>query len=371
MIADPVALIAEAPTADWDAVVVDPPGGHVYQSVAWADHWRAAGLTPLFISVGPARVLAIRRSWPVLPGGSAYLSRGPAPTLSGDHLGRVLWDSSEALARSGVDVVAADPEVPASDEAFAGWLDRTRFRRIEELQPSRHRLTLPLQGSDEAAAFTGLAKATRQRIRKAEPDIQVVRFDSRVATEALGGATDDPGAGFTTPREAGEVALRRFYDMLRETGERRAFTFGPPTHFVAWWLRALSAGHLVYLEARTVGGDEPLGGLVLYRHGHRFTTVHSADRTATRRAHPGVMHVLRWRAVQLAIRESSVELDMGGVDLPGARRIPLPGEPMYGLYEHKQSFGATWLELRGAYERVFRPARYLGGRVISRLLRAR
>ena len=29
---------------------------------------------------------------------------------------------------------------------------------------------------------------------------------------------------------------------------------------------------------------------------------------------------------------------------------------MYGLYQHKRSFGGRWLELTGAHERVIRPA---------------
>ena len=28
---------------------------------------------------------------------------------------------------------------------------------------------------------------------------------------------------------------------------------------------------------------------------------------------------------------------------------------MYGLYQHKRSFGGQWLELTGAHERVLRP----------------
>jgi lipid II:glycine glycyltransferase (peptidoglycan interpeptide bridge formation enzyme) len=57
------------------------------------------------------------------------------------------------------------------------------------------------------------------------------------------------------------------------------------------------------------------------------------------------------------------------VDLVGARRPPISGEPMYGLYEHKRSFGATWVELTGAHERAIRPRRYALGRALSRVVR--
>ena len=60
-------------------------------------------------------------------------------------------------------------------------------------------------------------------------------------------------------------------------------------------------------------------------------------------------------------------MDLGGADVAGARRRPNPGEPMYGLYEHKASFGARWIDLSGAHERVLRPGRYAVGRVVARL----
>ena len=62
-------------------------------------------------------------------------------------------------------------------------------------------------------------------------------------------------------------------------------------------------------------------------------------------------------------------MDLGGVDVPGARRPPVEGEPMYGLYEHKRSFGASWVELSGAHERVIRPRRYALGRAMARAAR--
>jgi hypothetical protein len=176
------------------------------------------------------------------------------------------------------------------------------------------------------------------------------------------------GEGFAAPSEPTEVALDRFYDLLLETGQRLHFSFGPRDRFVAWWRAALRAGHLVYLEARTAAG-EPQAGLVLYRHGERLSTVHSGDHAAARRDHPGALHLLRWRAIELALREGRSEMDLGGVDVAGARREPRDGEPMWGLYQHKRSFGGEWLELSGAHERVIDGRLYTLGRLTSRIAR--
>jgi hypothetical protein len=82
------------------------------------------------------------------------------------------------------------------------------------------------------------------------------------------------------------------------------------------------------------------------------------------------MHLLRWRAIGIALAERRAEMDLGGVDVAGARRPPEPGEPTYGLYEHKRSFGARWVALAGAQERVARPWRYATGRGLARAGRA-
>jgi lipid II:glycine glycyltransferase (peptidoglycan interpeptide bridge formation enzyme) len=62
-------------------------------------------------------------------------------------------------------------------------------------------------------------------------------------------------------------------------------------------------------------------------------------------------------------------MDLGGVDVAGARREPREGEPMSGLYQHKLSFGGRWLELAGAHEKIVRPNRYRAGRIAARLAR--
>jgi lipid II:glycine glycyltransferase (peptidoglycan interpeptide bridge formation enzyme) len=350
--------------ADWDERTVDAPGGHVYQSRAWAEHRVRAGWEADFLVFDDDgyRALALRRPFPIVAGASAYLPRGPI--AAGEQAARTaarLDAITSHLANAAVAVVASDAEIPAA----TGYRDRLAeigFRRIEEIQPSRHRVSLPLAGRPADEVFAGIAKSTRQRIRKAETDgIAVVRHDGRVLPGGV-------GDGFAPPAEPTQVALDRFYSLLLETGERLQFSFGPRDAFLAWWLAAHRAGHLVLLEARTAEG-EPQAGLVLYRHGERLSTVHSGDHAAARRDHPGALHLLRWRAIELAIREGRTEMDLGGVDVAGARREPVDGDPMWGLYQHKRSFGGEWLELAGAHERILDAGQYRVGRLAARAKR--
>lgn len=350
--------------ADWDERTVDAPGGHVYQSRAWAEHRIMSGWSAdhLLFDDGFA-VLALRRPIPLIARATAYIPRGPIS--SGDDpattAGRLAAVTDHLRESSGAVVVASDAEIPAST-GYPARLAALGFHPIEEIQPSRHRVSLPLVSRASDDVFEGIAKSTRQRIRKAEKDgIVVVRHDGRIPSAGV-------GEGFVAPNEPAEVALDRFYDLLLETGERRHFSFGPREAFLAWWRAALRAGHLVYLEARTAEG-EPQAGLVLYRHGERLSTVHSGDHAAARRDHPGALHLLRWRAIELALREGREEMDLGGVDVAGARREPREGEPMWGLYQHKRSFGGVWLELSGAHERILDNRRYHAGRLAARVAR--
>ena len=357
---------------DWDARAVEVPGGHVLQSRAWARHRAAQGWEPRYLAIGETRALALERRWPLVGGGSAYLPRGPVGQgrpWTGDDAGREIGAALAAAAvhleAGGIDVVAADPEVAAGDGGYRDAVSAAGFRAIAEIQPSRHRMALDLPPDGDAeSVMAGVAKATRQRIRRAERDgVTVLRWDRATDGAVLEGATP--------ATEAPEIAFGRFYELLRATGDRRGFGFGGPAEFVSWWLRALEAGHLVYLEAREGAADgDVLGGLVLYRHGRRLSTAHSADRAERRHDHPGAMHLLRWRAIELALAERRSEMDLGGVDVASARREPLPGEPTYGLFEHKRSFGATWVALAGAHEHVGRAWRYTAGRAAARARRA-
>jgi lipid II:glycine glycyltransferase (peptidoglycan interpeptide bridge formation enzyme) len=353
--------------ATWDDLTVRPAGGHVLQSRAWAEHRATRGWQPRYlIGNDGSAVLALTRSWPIVGGASAYIPRGPAPTGGIEDAVARLEGATQWLAAHGVDVVASDAEVPAL--GYGERIAALGYRPIEEIQPSRNRLSLRLgQDVTEEAALENVAKSTRQRIRQAERDgLAVIRHDrSAIAGTLAAAAYEDVEA----PVEAFEVAIERFHDLASQTADRRHFALGSRTSFLDWTTRAYATGNLVLLLAADDGGESaPVAGLMLYRHGGRLSTALSGDRPDAREQHPGAFHLLRWRAIQLAIREDATEMDLGGVDVAGARHEPKPGEPMYGLYQHKRSFGAEWVELPGAHERVIRPARYLLGRVAARLV---
>ena len=355
--ADPAEL------AEWDAATVDSDGGDVYQSRAWAAYRGRHGWRPRFLVYPDGfRLLALERPWPFVGGAGAYLSKGPlldgqSPSAAADRL--VM--AARWLAGHGVDAISSDAEVPAAG-GYAARLASHGFRSIEEIQPSRHRMAIDLEGRDEDALLAAVHPTTRRWIRDAvKAGLRVIRHDRRSAA--------DPGAGFEAPASNDPIvtmdAFGRLYDILVETAARRAFRLGARVPFLDWCSTGFDAGHVILLEVVDPDG-EPLGAAMFYRHGRRLTFSHGGDRATTRGRFRGVAHLQQWRAIQLAVREGRAEMDLGGVDVPGARRPPRDREPMYGLWRFKESLGARWIEQVGNLEWVPRPWRYAAGRVALR-----
>jgi lipid II:glycine glycyltransferase (peptidoglycan interpeptide bridge formation enzyme) len=350
----PVPSVEGEATPDWDSRAVDAPGGHVLQGTAWAEHRRTQDWTPHFCSFADGRVaLLLTHRQPPLPGFVAYAPRGPI--AAGDPAERVALRAAGLAAwvrAAGGTILAVDPELdatPAYDQALA----RFGFRPTEEIQPSRHRLVLrfPPAGVSEREeqVFQGISKSSRQRIRSAE------------------------AAGLRVEEDPSGSRLTDFARLMDATAERRHFTFhAREGGFLDWWRRVLAAGQARFF---VVGHERELvGGLLAYLQGGHYATAFSADRAELRERFPGAMHLLRWHVIREALRVGVPAIDLGGVDLRGARGRPSEADPGWGMYQHKASFGAEWVESAAAHEIVFRPLVYRTGlalRGLRRLVRDR
>ena len=338
----PIAVTAaerEAP-AGWDARTVSVPGGHVLQGRAWAEHRRRQGWQPWFLSFADGRAaLLLSRPQPPLPGLLAYVPRGPVS--HGDRPEQVALRAAgiaEWCRGDGGTIVAVDPELQA-DDGYERALAEHGFRPTEEIQPSRHRLVLsfpPVGTADaEEQLWRGVSKGTRQRIRAAE------------------------GAGLSVAEDAEGRHLEDLGTLMDATADRRGFHFRAESGFVDWWRRVLGAGQARFFIVRH--DDLLIGGLLAYLQGGHFATAFSADRADLRDRFPGAMHLLRWTVIHQALGAGAPAIDLGGVDVRGARGRPSEGDPSWGMYQHKASFGAEWVESAGAHERVLRPWVYRAG----------
>lgn len=368
-------LATAAELESWDARAVAAKGGHVYQSRAWGEYraahgWRAWNL--VFDDGFP--LLVVGRERPVVGGGWAYASRGPIPELDPTLTASRAVAAAELLAGEGMDSLIVDGETPAG-AGLAPLLKVAGFEPAEEVQPSRHRMDVRLgpddsPNSDESTIFASFGASTRNLIRQAERHgLRVLRLDvgGGRADGAHGGG---PLEGFESldPEDAAstEQHLRTFYSMLDATAERRGFALASEAAFLDWTRMSLAAGHAFYLEA-IHDEDGPVAGATFLRHGDRLTYSLAGDRAELRKSYPGAVRLLVWRGIQVALDERRTVVDLGGVDTEGAREKPDKGDPTYGMFQFKESFGARWVQLTGAHQRTMRPLRNLAGRVAGRL----
>jgi lipid II:glycine glycyltransferase (peptidoglycan interpeptide bridge formation enzyme) len=301
------------------------------QGSAWAEHRRSQGAEPRFVTFDDGRVcLVVLRRQRLVPGAIASVRRGPPH--AGDGSLKVVERASalaEALRTEGVRELFVDPELDA-DPGYERAMDRAGFVIADEVQPSIHvmRLALP-PGSTPDTVWSRIAKSTRQRIRAAESSGTIVRRD-----------------------EAGE-RLPAFGELLVDRADALGIAMRPDLGYLAAWRRLLDARQARLLVAEHNG--RLVGGLLVFLHGGIHSTAYSADDADLRRELPGTMHLVRWRAICDALTEGVPAIELGGVDLPGRRTPPQPGDPNHGLYQHKASFGAIWVERTPARRRVLRP----------------
>ena len=368
-------LATDAELEDWDAHAVASPSGHVYQSRAWADYRAAHGwhTWPIAFDDG-FRLLVLGRPRGARGGGTAYASRGPIPEANAARSAQRAAAAAELLGDEEIAALTIDGETPAGT-GLGRELAARGFRPAEEEQPSRHRMDVQLgpddlPNSDPKTIFASFGATTRNLIRQADRHgLRVLRLDAgggRVDEEAAATLDEEFYPVDLDDAETVDGMLRTFYDMVDATAKRRGFALASEDKFLDWSRRGIAAGQTIYLQAEHPM-DGPVAGATFYRHGHRLTYSLAGDRAELRRNYPGAVRLLVWRGIQIALDENRTSVDLGGVDTESFRRKPDKGDPTYGMYQFKESFGARWVELTGAHRKTMHPMRGLAGRVLSRL----
>lgn len=361
----------------WDARAVASPNGHVYQSREWANYRAAHGWRAWPIAFDDGfRLLVIGRPTGDRDAGAAYASRGPIPEADPQVTALRAAAAAALLEAEGLASLTVDGETPAGS-GLGAHLEAAGFASTDEEQVSRHRMDVHLgpadtPNSDEKTIFGSFGATTRNAIRQAERHgLTVRRLDAgggRLEEEY--GSTELAEFEQVEPYDAAamDAMLQTFYGMLGSAARNSSFALTSEERFVDWSRRAIAAGHMLYLQAEHPE-DGPIAGAAFYRHGHRLTYALAGNRTEERRKYPGAVPLLVWRGIQIGLDERRTIVDLGGVDTKSDRRKPDKGDPSYGQYQFRESFGARWLELTGAHRRTMRPTRKKVGNAAARALR--
>ena len=313
--------------ADWDARAVDAPGGHVYQSRAWAEHRAATGWTaavprrrrrrPALALTRRGRLIGGRQRLHAARAGRRWATTRRRSRRAADRRSPMRWRGEGDRRRR-----RATPRCPAVGPAFRAAIEAAGFPPIEEIQPSRHRISLPLgPAPDEDDRLRGDREvdppADPRRPRRA--DVAVVRHDARAG--ARGRAT-----GFAAPAEPRRGRAR---PLLRPARSRPASgassRSGRARAFVAWWRARprrrpprLPRGAAGDAAGRPLGRPDP----VPPRRPPLDGPLRRPCRGAGRRTRARCTSCAGGRSSSRSAR-GATEMDLGGVDV--GRRPPRAG----------------------------------------------
>ncbi len=336
--------------AKWDAFVAGSPWGHLLQSSAWGDFKSHFGWQPLRITgERGGRIICGAQALvrPTAGGPTVYVPRGPVLAPVDEALPALLDALSSAARDRGAIFLKIEPDWP-DDAALAGHLESLGFRRSRQTIQPRTTIVLDLR-PDEDEILMRMKPKWRYNIRLAS------RKGVRV-------------------RRATQADLSAFYHLMQTTGERDRFGIHERSYYESVWQRfhpqGLAELFLAHYE------DELLAGLMAFRFGRTAYYLYGASSNRHRNRMPN--HLLQWHAIQWAKQHGCIRYDFWGVPDEVSEAIIHDGDAgargdagMWGVYRFKQGFGGQVVRTIGAFDRVFRPARYWLGTRVWPLVRGR
>ncbi len=327
-----VARAAElrADDAAWNRFVAEAAAPSFLQATPWSSvkrstGWRAARIV-VDSSTGPVGAQLLVRHPRPLPKGFGYAPRGPIAAWPLD--GAVLTAFTEAARKAarglGIAHLRIDPEVEDPDGSIAAVLRELGWRPAPEIQPQKTQVIDLTESEEELLA--ALRKKTRQTLRKAEGETQVV--------------------------EAGPERLGEFHRTLAGTMDRVGLPFRSEGFFRQLWDAYAPHGQAKLLLAETESG-EVTSGTFLVGWGPRIVALYGGTNAEGRKLNS--KYLINWEALKRAKAAGYTAYDLWG----------LPNE---GITYFKQGWGGRQVDYVGAWDLVVDP---LGARIFETAVQAR
>lgn len=336
-------LSTDIHNTDWDAFVAGSSQGHLLQSCTWGHFKSEFGWQVLRI-IGEAEGQIVCGAQvllrPTLAGPVVYVPRGPVIVPDDEALPALLDALSTAARDQDAVFLKIEPDWP-DDALPVDHLKSTGFQRSDRTIQPRSTIVLDLR-PDEDEILMSMKSKWRYNIRLAgRKDVVVHR-----------GTEED---------------LPVFYDLMQTTSHRNEFDIHERGYYEAAWRHFCPQGlaelFLAYYQ------DELLAGLMAFRFGGTAYYLYGASSNRHRNRMPN--HLLQWRAIQWAKEHGCTWYDFWGIPDEIGEAIVQDEDAdkkgrggMWGVYRFKRGFGGQVVRAAGAFDRVFKPARYwLGTRV--------
>lgn len=329
--------------AHWRNTLSALPNPHVLQSWEWGEvkgqtEWRAERFA---LCEGQVVKAAFQFLWrqptPYLPLRIAYVPKGPVVDwTNGDLVDETLAAIEGQARRCGCIFVKVDPDVredTTTGRLVLHALERRGWRFSRDQIQFKNTAVTDLSPG-ETSLLDGMKSKWRYNIRLAE----------RRGISVRQGSVAD---------------LTTFYALYAETAQRDGFLIRPFDYYHTTWQTFLTAQvdpatpvGGVLLLAEHADDPQPVAGLFLLRYGQRAWYFYGASSERQRRDMPN--YLLQWEALRWALAQGCTLYDWWGAPTD----IENADDPMQGVWQFKQGFGAQFQPQIGAWDYPVSPLLY-------------
>jgi lipid II:glycine glycyltransferase (peptidoglycan interpeptide bridge formation enzyme) len=322
-------------TKSWDkAILANPDGGNIFQSLEFAQQKEMGGWKAHFITADTLHLTILEK--PIFGLGKLwYIPKGPGITTA-KQLDDILPDLRKFSKKNGVFLVKIEPELTKQPETITDLM-KLGLVKARPIQPNFSTVLLDTS-PDLDTVLKNLPQKGRHAIRRAERDGVTIRLV-----------------------ESTDENCRTFYDLLAKTAEG-SFRIRSFDYYKTFWQRFSKAnlGQMFFAYV----DDQVVSAAYAIAFGKKGTYKDGAS--VRERTVYGASHLLQWRIIQWMKEKGITVHDLCGA--PPSDEINNPQHPHYGIGRFKTSFNKEVTDYVGAYDLVIRPAGYkIWSRFLERL----
>ena len=316
---------------EYEEFVEKCPKGHFAQTGMWAklkDNWKNEIVVSRDNEGNINGVMSVLiRKVPIFKCSLMYSPRGPVCDVHDKEVLKNLLDGAKELAKKyNAYVLKLDPDVKVDDTEFCdivkslGFKIKSAGKNFEGIQP-KFVFRLDVENKTEDEIFAAFHNKTRYNIR--------VALKNEVTT-SIGGRDD----------------LKRFHEIMVETGARDEFVIRPLEYFEKMYDQMAPTDNLRLYLAHYDG--KIISGTIAIKYGDKVWYLYGASSNSYRNVMPN--YLLQWEMIKWAIESKCRVYDFRGVsgDLS-------EDNPLYGLYRFKKGFSGEFTEFVGDIDYTFKP----------------
>jgi len=305
--------------------------GHFMQSIDWykiKNEWIGKVVVVYDNDKIVGGISVLVRKLPYFNMSIMYAPRGPVCDIYDEKVLTELVQGIKQLAKENHSFIfRMDPDIKNSDNKFKELAKKIGFKIKDDIkrfgdgiQP-RYVFRLDIKDKDEETLLKSFHEKTRYNIR----------LSTRKGVTVKEGTRND---------------LKKFHEIMEETGERDAFGIRPLSYFENMYDILHDKNNMKLLMAYYE--DKPIAGVIEIIYGNKAWYLYGASSSIYRNVMPN--YALQWEMIKIAKQNNCDIYDFRGVE-----EFEDESKPEYGVYKFKKGFNGEFIEFIGEIQLVFHP----------------